>query len=82
MGGTPLWNLKWVLAARGLHQEDLAMKTRICRTTVSRIIIGRMDASPGQRAAIAGALKLDPEWLFAKVVLPPRSAPKPAGKAG
>jgi len=84
MQGAMLGNLRLALSARGLRQEDLAVQIRLCRTTLSRIINGRVEARPAQRQAISAALGLDPDWLFATNWKMPKAAlpPTPAGMPG
>jgi transcriptional regulator with XRE-family HTH domain len=59
-----LSNMKAALAARRMHQVELAEAVGIGRSVLSAFIYGRAQLSPQLRARIAEVLKADPEWLF------------------
>lgn len=69
-----LSNMKAALAARRMHQVELAEAVGIGRSVLSAFIYGRAELSPQLRARIAEILQADPEWLFSSATHIP--APK------
>lgn len=86
-----LANFKATLAARKIHQVDLALQLRIDPTLLSQIVNERKQADASLRARIAGALAVDEHWLFSTftsipvprtVLTEPESAPAMACASG
>lgn len=69
-----LSNLKTALAARRLHQVDLAIELKISPSVFSEIVHGRRQADPSLRARLAEILQADQDWLFDRTIHIP--APK------
>lgn len=69
-----LSNMKAALAARRMHQIELAEAVGIGRSALSAFIYGRTQLPPQLRARIAEILRADPEWLFSNTTYIP--APK------
>ncbi len=63
-----LANLKAALAARRMHQVDLALSLGIAPSLLSEVVTGRRAAEPSLRSRIAAALRADESWLFARIV--------------
>jgi transcriptional regulator with XRE-family HTH domain len=59
-----LVNFKTALAARKIHQADLARSLQIAPTVLSEIIHERRHADASLRARIATALRANETWLF------------------
>lgn len=71
-----LVNFKTALAARKVHQADLAQSLQIAPTVLSEIIHERRRTDAALRAKIASALHVDEQWLFetyVRVPAPPTS---------
>jgi transcriptional regulator with XRE-family HTH domain len=72
--GTVLANLKATLAARRMHQVDLAIELKISPSVLSEIINDRRSAEPSLRARLAEILQANEDWLFARTIhIPPKS---------
>lgn len=76
-----LANLKAALAARRMHQVDLAVALKIPTSTLSEIVCGRRQADPLLRSRIAEALRADEAWLFATVTKIPSPSTRPEESA-
>ncbi len=72
-----LVNFKAALAARKIHQADLAQSVQIAPTVLSEIIHERRHANASLRARIATALRADEAWLFSTAARIP--GPKSSG---
>jgi transcriptional regulator with XRE-family HTH domain len=70
-----LSNLKTALAARRLHQVDVAIELKISPSVLSEIVNGRRSAEASLRARLAEILQADEEWLFSSAIrIPARAA--------
>ena len=74
-----LSNLKTALAARRMHQVDLAQAIGVAPSTLSEFIHGRTELAPRLRERIAEVLRADPAWLFSRVTHIPALPTEVAG---
>lgn len=72
-----LSNMKAALAARRMHQVELAEAVGVGRSALSAFIYGRAELSPQVRARIAEVLEADPDWLFSNTTHIPRPKKQP-----